>query len=353
MSNKSNLKNIRSINENNIQNYISGLIQSDGGFGLKTSRNKKNNNLYLSPYFHLTLHSKNINIIKDIKDYFDAGYYRIDNKGICTYVCNNIIDLNNKIVVHFDKYPLCPDKYNSYILFKYIVNKLYNKEHIKDKNLKLELLMLGYHMNAKFLKKDLEIFRYLNLSQISFIKSDNWKIILKEQLDLYPSNFKLNIYFIQGLFDGDGNISVYLSKNTKINRIYIRFNFNIVQDFFNIKLLDLIKQYFNCGNIYNITPYYSRYDVKSIKDIKLKILPSILNNNMNIHIYNSNNSIKLYKLYYVYQLIEYLDRNNYNLSDEVIFKNVASYMYDIIHLDSKYLTKSQYIDNLFNKFFKN
>jgi hypothetical protein len=162
------VQSISSKSSNLHSNYVTGLIQASGGFGIRTKYFKKTGNIYIKPYLNLSLHSDYINIVKEVNNFFDAGYFRIDARSICRYECSNLEQLYAKILPHFDKYQLCPLKYNSYLLFRFIVLELYlNKSLSKD--IKLNLINLGYNMN--FFKKDQELFRYLNTTELSLIKS--------------------------------------------------------------------------------------------------------------------------------------------------------------------------------------
>jgi hypothetical protein len=158
-------------NNSDFNYYISGLVQADGSFGIRTHR--KSNNIYISPYFNLTLHSKHVKIIEDIKNHFNVGYYRIDNKGICRYYCSNIKDLKEIIIYHFDKFPLFYGKHKSYIMFKYIVEKLYKKEHIHNCFLKQELIMIGFNMNSHYSNREKTLLKFLNKTQLEKTLSDD------------------------------------------------------------------------------------------------------------------------------------------------------------------------------------
>jgi hypothetical protein len=56
----------------------------------------------------------------------------------------------------------------------------------------------------------------------------------------------------------------------------INFTFSIIALHSNLIYLNLLKNYFSCGNIYIIKNKYVRYQVHSTKDLKYKIFPHFI-----------------------------------------------------------------------------
>ena len=52
------------------------------------------------------------------------------NEKSVQYRVGSLKDLNDKIIPHFDKYPLITQKKADFILFKKIINLMNNKEHL-------------------------------------------------------------------------------------------------------------------------------------------------------------------------------------------------------------------------------
>jgi hypothetical protein len=167
---------------------------------------------------------------------------------------------------------------------------------------------------------------------------------MEQQMTILPSQFTINSNFIQGLFDGYGNITVYLAYD-RLKRLKIKFNFIIVQDVNNIKSLQYTKDYFNCGDIYTIKSTYYKYEVKRISDLKNKILPKLMNSS-----FNKTNTIKLYKLLYVKDIIDILQANYNQINNTDILKKLLDKMYEIVHKDYKSLQKDHYISLMINKY---
>ena len=105
---------------------------------------------------------------------------------------------------------------------------------INNKTVLLTLISIAHNMNP--LGKTGNVIRYLNKKEQDIILNnklynDIWSNTLENQFNTFKRN-PLNIEFLSGLIDGDGNISFYFeSTNTSIRP---RFNFTIVQDTKNI-----------------------------------------------------------------------------------------------------------------------
>jgi hypothetical protein len=77
--------------------------------------------------FSITLHAKDINLLNRIRDFFGVGnvniygdkaFYRVDSRE----------NLQNIIIPHFEKYPLITQKASDLILFKEVLNLVYNNK---------------------------------------------------------------------------------------------------------------------------------------------------------------------------------------------------------------------------------
>lgn len=313
--------------------YIIGLFQSIGNLNISIS--KKNNKIWLSLKFNISLQKKDEKTIIAIKDYFNCGYYYINNKGICTYNVTNINDLINIIILFFIKYLLRGNKYKSFIMFKVIIDKLYNKEHYINNNILLNLINIAYNMNL--LSNNL--LRYLTESEKLLVLSKPilYNDLINKEYTKYYNNNLIDLDYIIGLFEGNGNINVYLTKNTT-NSLRIKMYFNISQD---KSILEEIQQYFNCGNIYNINNIY-RYDVKSIMDIKNKIILKLIN-------YDIELNIKLYKIKYINNIINWINKNNNIIINKKDIEYIVENIYYISN-NKNIMKKEEYIREIMNKY---
>ena len=85
--------------------------------------------------FSITLHKKDLMILQEIQTYFGVGYIRNDLNNKVKFKVESVKDIVNKVIPHFEKYPLITQKLADYILFREVVNMMINKEHLTKKGL--------------------------------------------------------------------------------------------------------------------------------------------------------------------------------------------------------------------------
>ena len=84
------------------------------------------------------MHEKDRALVQSIQDFFGGiGYVsKSNNSSMVEFRVNNIKDIINNILPHFDNYPLITQKLSDYILFKQIALLMLNKEHNNLEGLK-------------------------------------------------------------------------------------------------------------------------------------------------------------------------------------------------------------------------
>jgi hypothetical protein len=82
-------------------------------------------------------------------------------------------------------------------------------------------------------------------------------------------------WYITGFVDGEGCFSISFNKRAKMKTgIEIRPSFSIGQNKKSLSILQEIHQYFGCGSIrFSKIDQTYKYEVRSIKDLKSKVLP--------------------------------------------------------------------------------
>nr|YP_203314.1 orf327 [Zancudomyces culisetae]AAW49481.1 orf327 [Zancudomyces culisetae] len=315
-------------------NWVTGFTQADGCFNI-TFTKKKPNQIRLRARFIISQHIKDELLILSIKNFFNCGII-IKNKKEIQYVVNSINDLINIIIPHFDKYPLKYGKYTSYLIFKNIIEKMKNKQHLTQKGL-IDIINLTYIMNPlgkrKINKK--ELFEFLKIKDFSISDENNpYTDFSLSNKFLYQNEIDIN--FIGGLIQGDGCFNISFRKDLKIQAQLF-----IAQDMYSIELLSEIKKFFNCGNIIDKKVKMSIIEIKNINNLYNKILP----------LFNEN--------------LFFLDK----LKQFIIFKQIVNLLYNKQHLtkDNKLkivdlaynmnnngikrkLTKEQFIQIIINKY---
>ncbi len=127
--------------------YITGLVEGEGCFRVSFNlRAKLKTKIEVRPSFSLSL--KDLSVIKELREYFGCGgirFSRTDNTY--KYEVRSIADLIEKIVPHFEKYPLKGKKSNDFNIFKKICKMIRMNLDRSPRYLR-EILELAYKMNT-------------------------------------------------------------------------------------------------------------------------------------------------------------------------------------------------------------
>lgn len=211
------MKNNIRINQNIDPNWITGFTDAEGSFRLVLIYDKIEKWKYTKrANFTISQKSTSNRCLYLIKDYFKCGNVYNKSNGISTYEVNKLSDLNNKIMPHFNKYPLLTSKKINFNLWIKGIEIL-NKKDYKNKTMN-ELLEIINKMNKKI---TFEIkWKFLNLNIVN----------------------KINPNWITGFTDGDGCFYFKLSKT-------ILASYELTQNTHDYLLLNSIKNYFKTGNI--------------------------------------------------------------------------------------------------------
>ena len=88
--------------------FVSGFSDAEASFIILILKEPKNKtNWTVKTRFSIGLHKKDTLILELIKSYFDGiGTISPQNKDSVQYRVGSLKDLNDKIIPHFDKYPL-------------------------------------------------------------------------------------------------------------------------------------------------------------------------------------------------------------------------------------------------------
>ncbi|MFH1423642.1 MAG: LAGLIDADG family homing endonuclease [Candidatus Nealsonbacteria bacterium] len=134
--------------------WITGFVDGEGCFAIiiYSREDKKTPAVQFS--FSIGLAERDLAMIKEIKRFFGVGFYSVrKNKGNkdAYYACNGVNVIKEKIIPHFEKYPLQTEKKKSFELWKKGIVIWQSKLSKKTKLLKLvEIRKL---MNPKGRKK--------------------------------------------------------------------------------------------------------------------------------------------------------------------------------------------------------
>jgi len=327
----------------------------------------------LSLVFTIVQSQKYKDLILEIQKKFGGiGHWYLNKKDkSIRYQVTNQSDLLNVIIPFFMKHQLRSGKLWSFLHFKYIVEVMSTRAHWNNKKILLSLIVIASNMNP--LGKLGNKIKYLTPDEQHYVINN----IQPEGVDISKltdsiKNFKQNnltLDFIHGLFDGDGNLSVYFVKSSSSvcsgsiegvfpSKLKIGFSFTIVQDSHNLSLLNEIKSYFNdTGGVYEISKNCSIYKVGSKSNLISIILPKMANKKSIEWVKDSQGAINLApsqlnlpllkynKIYYSCKILERLSEglNKENMNEIIML----SYH---VRQESDNITLEEYVEKVKRKF---
>jgi hypothetical protein len=341
--------------------YIAGLVQADGSFSAVLARKTRNGKEYfhLSLVFTLVQSQKYKDLILDIqKKWGNIGHWYITKQdNSIRYQVTKQSDLLNVVIPFFMKHQLRSGKLLSFLHFKYIVEVMASKAHVEDKQIFLSLAVIASNMNP--LGKLGNSVRYLKPEQQYYVINN----VQPEGVDISKltdsiKNFHaqhendLTLDYLQGLFDGDGNLTAYivsLTKDAQSYKLSMRFAFTIVQDVHSLSLLEEIKSYFNnAGTIYELSNNCSIYKVGSKAELISTVLPKMVNKESISLVkdrYESLPFMKFNKIYCSCKILELLTQDRIS---ETTLNEILEFSY-YISKDSDKISLEQYIKDIKQK----
>ena len=137
-----------------ISDYISGYIDGEGCFTVTfNARKKALLGWELRPSFSVSQNEDRSQTLNIIQEYFKCGSIRPSSKDkTVKYEVRNKEDLINKIIPHFEQYPLLSDKQKDFEVFKQICFMVYKKHHLTKKGF-TKIVHLAYQMNGSGKRK--------------------------------------------------------------------------------------------------------------------------------------------------------------------------------------------------------
>lgn len=238
--------------------FISGYTDAEGCFNVSLQRNPYGK-FYIRPQFQIQVHSRDKDLLMQIQDHW-GGIGNIYNNSDNSKFMVRSLDHILKIITHFSNYPLITQKKADFILFKQIIDKIVN----------------GEHLSAKGLQEIVNIKASLNLGL-----SDSFKTIFPNTLPvtrpLIENIAITHPEWMAGFVSGEGCFLVEMSKygGDKLDRVSL--TFKVSQLLRDELLLRSFISFFGCG-LFNYHSGKSKlrsgvFIVRKFADISDKILP--------------------------------------------------------------------------------
>jgi len=124
--------------------FITGYSDAEGCFNVGFQKNP-NGKFYVRPTILIQVHSKDSLLLMQIKDYL-GGIGNINSNGKVSRFTVRSLDDILKMILHFDNYPLITQKKSDFLLFKQIIGKMVQGEHLSLKGLQ-EIVNIRASMN--------------------------------------------------------------------------------------------------------------------------------------------------------------------------------------------------------------
>lgn len=241
-------------------NWVTGFADAESCFSLKTSkRSTSKSGWKVTPEFRIELHSRDIILLRKIKDYFGIGVIseRLDRNAI-VYSVQSVRDILNVIIPHFDKYPLITQKRADYLLFKQAINLLNLKVQSEIEGI-YEIMAIKASMNTGLSDKLKNSFPTVYPVPRPLINFGG---------DFHPD-------WLTGFTDGEGCFYVNTKKAKTLTGYQIIMTFSITQHVRDERLLTKIVDYLQCGSTEKVStrPGSVRFVVYNFTSIKDKIIP--------------------------------------------------------------------------------
>lgn len=118
--------------------YVTGLVEGEGSFYVGIlPRLLEHVKREVRPSFSLSQNKENKEIIFLLKEFFDCGSIRPSRKdNTLKYEVRSLEDLSERVVPHFEKYPLRGQKRKDFKVFKEIIGLMKKRKHLEKEGLK-------------------------------------------------------------------------------------------------------------------------------------------------------------------------------------------------------------------------
>lgn len=213
----------------------------------------------VSVLFVIKLNEKDLELLKLIQTYWGGiGTITRQSRDCYALTVNSLEQISNKIISHFDQYPLITQKRADYLLFKKIVLKMDRGEHLTSEGLQA-IVNLRASMNLGLSEK----------IQAAFPQTI--PVQRGEVIEQSISNY----LWLSGFTSGDGCFFVKIGKATTRVGFQVVLVFELTQHVRDEKLMESFIEYLGCGKLAKAKDAV-RFKVVKFSDIIEKIIPFFL-----------------------------------------------------------------------------
>lgn len=264
--------------------FVTGFADAESSFSMSVFKSKTAAiGWTIEPCFIITLHQKDLELLKKIQSFFGVGSVSIFGSKTARYRARSRQDL--KIIIsHFEKYPLQTTKFIHFRSFCEILEHLNKKLHTNVEGF-LKLLSLINKLNNPLSESLLE-----KVAHLGKIPNVDLEISSVESLNIKD---KLDPWWISGFATGEGSFTFFTRKreNGKGNIIKdYTLAFEVTQKSDNLYVLNLIMNIIGHGKVYtetrgitkfrlvprdeilnDLVPFFDKYPLEGIKALQYSI----------------------------------------------------------------------------------
>lgn len=219
--------------------WVTGISDSEGNFSISTQNT--NNGYKFSLAYKVTQKDHSTGILYDLQRYYGCGSIHIDNRKENAFKFNvtKLDYIINKIIPHFDKYPLLTSKHLDYQDFRKVAYMMKDGLHLNEEGMK-KIKLIKENMNS--LRSFDDRWNYLDQAE-PIILSNEW---------------------VQAFIDGEGSFQFRIADAVSRGKPYVSLNptLEIGQSNHDIKLLKAFVDFFGHGYL------KPKYDINSIEAAK-------------------------------------------------------------------------------------
>jgi hypothetical protein len=128
--------------------FVTGLTEGEGCFCIALAlRTKMRTGLEVRPSFSLSLNEKDLPILEELREYFGCGWIRQSRSDrTFKYEARSITDLAERIIPHFEAFPLRGSKARSFAGFSEVCRMVEQGDHLHAEGLR-HIIALAYELN--------------------------------------------------------------------------------------------------------------------------------------------------------------------------------------------------------------
>lgn len=270
--------------------FVTGFADAESSFSMSVFKSKTAAiGWTIEPCFIITLHKKDIELLKKIQLFFGVGSVSTIGSKTARYRARSRKDLQ-VIITHFENYPLQTTKFINFLSFCKILEGINNKLHTNVEGF-LKLLSLINKLNNPLSESLLE-----KLAHIGKIPNVDLEISSVESLNIKD---KIDPWWISGFATGEGSFTFFTRKRENAAGNIVKdytLAFEISQKSDNLYVFNLIVNTMGYGKVYtetrgiskfrlvprdqiinDLVPFFDKYPLEGNKALQYSVWIKIVN----------------------------------------------------------------------------